>query len=99
MNPYVIKKPIITEKSLSLASTQNIYIFEVKKLANKEQIKAAVEELFKVKVLNVNTVVRAKYLKKTGKKRLQTEMPKTKKALVKLQEGDKIELFDVGGEK
>ena len=99
MNPYVIKKPIITEKSLSLASSQNIYTFEVKKLANKKQIAEAIEELFNVKVLNVNTVVRSKYIKSTGKKRIKTSFPKTKKALVKLQDGDKIELFDAGGGK
>jgi len=98
MNPYTIKSPVITEKSLSLANTQNVYTFAVATTANKDQVKVAVEKLFGVTVLEVNTIMSAKAKKRTGKKRMAVTVPKTKKALVKLKEGDSIELFDIGGE-
>lgn len=97
MNAYLIKKPVITERSLSLAEKQNVYTFEVQMGATKGQIKALVEELFSVKVMSVNTVVRHRVKKKTGRKRMSTISPKTKKAYVKLVEGNSIDLFDVGG--
>jgi len=98
MNAYLIKKPVITERSLSLANKQNVYTFEVLMNAHKGQIKEAVEKLFDVKVLEVNTVVRHRIKKKTGRKRISTVSPKTKKAYVKLAADQKIALFDVGGE-
>ena len=94
MNPYIIKKPIITEKSLHLASTQNKYTFEVDKLAKKNQIKDAIEEFFSVKVTAVNTVRSNKSIKRTGKKRMRVVVPQIKKAIVELKKGDKIEMFD-----
>jgi large subunit ribosomal protein L23 len=97
MNAYLIKKPVITERSLSLAEKQNVYTFEVQMDAKKGQIKAVVEELFSVKVMSVNTVVRHRIKKKTGRKRMSTISPKSKKAYVKLAEGNTIDLFDVGG--
>jgi ribosomal protein L23 len=51
-----------------------------------------------VKVLSVNTVVRHRVKKKTGKKRMNTVSPKTKKAYVTLAADNHIDLFDVGGE-
>lgn len=51
----IIKRPIITEKS-SIGIENGKYTFEVNKKANKHQIKDAIEELFNVKVLNVNTM-------------------------------------------
>ena len=97
MNAYLIKKPVVTERSLSLANKQNVYTFEVVMNAHKGQIKEAVEKTFDVKVLSVNTVVRHRIKKKTGRKRINTVSPKTKKAYVKLAAGDKIALFDIGG--
>ena len=97
MNAYLIKKPVITERSLSLANKQNVYTFEVLMNAHKGQIKQAVEDVFAVKVLEVNTVVRHRVKKKTGRKRISTVSPKTKKAYVKLAEGHTIALFDTGG--
>ncbi len=95
MNAYIIKKPIITEKTLRLANTQNVYTFEVAKTTNKNQIKEAVEKIFEVKVLAVNTVMRSKKNKKTGRRRLQVSMPKTKKAMVTVKKGQTIKLFDI----
>jgi len=66
--------------------------------AHKGQIKQAVENVFDVKVLEVNTVVRHRVKKKTGRKRLSTVSPKTKKAYVKLAKGQTIALFDIGGD-
>lgn len=98
MNAYIVKKPVITEKTLKLASVNNVYTFEVAKTANKNQVKEAVEKIFSVKVVAVNTVMRSKKSKKTGKRRLQVTMPKTKKAMVTLKNGDSINLFDIAKE-
>lgn len=91
MNNYrdVIKAPIITEKSSNVQTKNNTYTFKVDVKSNKTQIKQAIENIFKVKVLNVTTVnVRAKY-KKVGKYAGTTS--KYKKAYVKLAEGNRIE--------
>jgi large subunit ribosomal protein L23 len=88
---YVIKRPILTERSTFLSGELGQYCFEVDPRANKGQIKRAIEEMYKVKVLGVNTQV------KKGKHRQMrhglTQEPTTKKATVRLREGDKIELF------
>lgn len=91
MNPYeVIKRPIITEKSTGLKEKENKYIFVVDKKANKQEVKQAIEELFKVKVEKVNT---ANF---PGKKRRlgvhEGYRPDWKKAIVTLKEGQRIEL-------
>ena len=52
----IIKAPIITEKSTSIASNEKTYVFKVDAKANKSQIKDAVEKIFNVKVESVNTV-------------------------------------------
>lgn len=87
----VLKKPVLTEKSLTLMENENKYTFDVDVNANKFEIKNAVEKLFNVKVLSVNVMnVRPK------KKRLGKYVGKTnrrKKAIVKLAEGNKIDLF------
>jgi large subunit ribosomal protein L23 len=85
----VILAPVITEKS-SLASESNQVIFKVCRDATKPEIKAAVEQLFKVKVLAVNTILRK------GKTKRFRGMPgkqqDTKKAIVRLAEGDRIDV-------
>lgn len=98
MNPYIIKKPVITEKSLNLAATQNKYIFEVDKLANKDQIKDAIQEFFGVEVKDVNTTRKNKTTRRTGKKRMTVSVPQVKKAIVELKAGQKIEMFDFNPE-
>lgn len=86
----IIKRPVLTEKTY-LAMQDNKYTFDVDTRANKTQVKMAIEEIFGVKVESVNIInVRAKkkrvgrYLGKTNKRR---------KAIVKLQSGNAIELF------
>lgn len=95
MNKNILKQPVITEKSLGLANQRNVYTFAVDRHASKDQIKIAIEQLYGVKVLAVNTVMRQGDLQRTGKRRLMTKIAKTKKALVTLQTGQTIELFDI----
>ena len=87
----VLRRPLITEKSARLQET-GVYVFEVVDKATKPQIKAAVETAFKVKVTAVNTVWVKGKEKRMGRGYHRT--PDWKKALVTLQPGDKIELFE-----
>jgi large subunit ribosomal protein L23 len=87
----VIKRPLVTEQGLHLVESKNIYPFEVDKRANKIQIRNAVEELFKVKVVSVNTAHRQGKRRRLGRR--VGQRASWKKAYVKLAEGDKIELF------
>lgn len=58
MDAYkIIKYPLSTEKSIRLMESENKLIFVVDRNANKEEIKRAIEEMFKVKVVNVNTFI------------------------------------------
>ena len=99
MNPYIVIKPIITEKSVRLANTVNTYTFEVQTTANKNQVAESIEKLFGVDVIRTRTVVNQKETKRTGKKRMKVTTGKTKKALVTLKSGQSIDLFDTSEEK
>tara|TARA_B100000959_G_scaffold182695_1_gene191006 strand:- start:1915 stop:2205 length:291 start_codon:yes stop_codon:yes gene_type:complete len=88
----VIVKPLITEKSSDLQANHNKYTFQTNLNANKHEIKAAVEELFKVKVMNVRTCVY--HGKKTKVGRNSGFKPEWKKAIVTVKEGDSIQLFE-----
>jgi large subunit ribosomal protein L23 len=88
----VILRPIITERSFDLIN-DNRYTFEVAKQANKIEIGQAVETIFDVKVLNVNTIsVRGKPKRVRYAKGYSRSW---KKAIVTLAEGDAIEAFGV----
>ena len=87
----IIKKPIITEKSMLLVEEQNKYTFSVDKRANKIQIKKAIEELFNVKVVKVNVINTTPKKKRVGQ--YQGFKPQLTKAIVTLAEGSKIEIF------
>jgi len=92
MNAYeVVRRPVITEKSTMLGE-QSKYIFEVARTANKIDIKKSVEEVFKVHVLAVNIIHVAGKMRRLG--RSQGRSPAWKKAIVTLQSGDRIELFE-----
>jgi len=99
MQSNLIIKPLITEKSLSVAARDNVYTFAVNRNANKDQIKAAIEKIYLVQVMRVNTLRSNNSAKKTGKKRMSTKVAPIKKAMIKLKKGQAIELFDLGGEK
>ncbi len=93
MDPHqVIIRPVISEKSYNLIETQNQYTFQVDRRANKNQIKRAVEEAFDVKVNKVNTVNVKSKPKRQGLTRGRTAS--WKKAVVRLAEGERIELFE-----
>ena len=90
MNTYdVIRKPIITEKA-TMASEANAVVFEVAMGANKPQIRAAVEELFGVKVKAVNTTItKGKHKRFRGRMGTRRDV---KKAYVTLVEGNTIDV-------
>lgn len=87
----VILRPIISEKSSALAEVAGKYAFEVSPRANKFEIREAVEKLFNVKVREVRTLIVHGKLKRVG--RFETKRANWKKAIVTLNEGQKIEFF------
>jgi large subunit ribosomal protein L23 len=95
MHTFVIKRPLVTEKTLKLIESENTYVFEVSKRAEKNQIKKMIKDLFGVEAESVNTVMGHRGLRKTGRKRLMVTQERTKKALVKVKKGQKIELFEL----
>jgi large subunit ribosomal protein L23 len=86
----VLLAPVVSEKSYALLD-QNKYTFLVDPSANKTEIKIAVEKVFKVSVTGVNTINRV------GKKRRTRygtgRRPDTKRAIVTVADGDRIDLF------
>jgi len=86
----IILSPVISEKSYGLIE-DNVYTFVVHPDSNKTQIKIAIEKIFKVEVASVNTLNRQGKRKRTrsgfGKRK------DTKRAIVKLVDGDRIEAF------
>jgi large subunit ribosomal protein L23 len=88
----VVVKPHITEKTSAAYQDRSEYTFEVHPEATKHQIRHAIEELFGVKVTDVWTAnIRGKE-KRMGKS--AGRRPNWKKAIVKLREGDTIEIFE-----
>jgi large subunit ribosomal protein L23 len=91
----IVLRPVISEKSMDNTSHQK-YTFAVADEANKLQIKAAVEELFKVTVLSVN-VLTMKPKEKSRNRRRGRQVGYTsawKKAVVTVKAGDSIEFFE-----
>ncbi|GAA1112617.1 50S ribosomal protein L23 [Nocardiopsis exhalans] len=88
----IIVEPVISEKSYGLMD-ENKYTFIVRPDANKTQIKIAIEKIFEVKVTSVNTINRKGKRKRTrfgfGKR------PDTKRAIVSVAEGQRIDIFGV----
>lgn len=89
----ILISPIITEKSGTQIQMQNTYSFKVSINANKIEIKNAIEHIFAVKVLNVNTIRMEGKPKRLGK--YSGKRPDWKKAIVTLRAGDKIADFEV----
>lgn len=89
----VILRPVVSEKSYDLIEKVNTYTFEVDRRANKTEIKQAVQAIFGVTVTSVNTVNRRGKRKRTGW--IMGRRPHTKRALVKLEPGQSIDLFGV----
>lgn len=90
-DPYaIVKRPLVSEKSMTATEESNAFTFEVDRRANKIQIRNAIQAIFGVKVVTVRTMnVRGKNRRlgwRGGRK------PDWKKAIVKLQPGDAIEV-------
>ncbi len=92
----IIKRPVISERTLLLAQNENKYTFIVARQASKFQIKDAIEAVYEVKVEAVNTTTGHKVRKTTGKKRMATIVAPQKKAIVTVKKGQKISVFDFG---
>jgi len=93
LEPYqIVLRPIVTEKGYHRAEHQNTYYFEVHQLANKKQIKDAIEFLFDVKVLDVRTQTR-KGKRIRNRRGVYGQRRNWKKALVKLDSESKISYF------
>ena len=86
----IIFAPVVSEKSYSVLD-QNWYTFTVDPAANKTQIKIAIQQIFNVRVLTVNTANREGKRKRTRTGFGQRKA--TKRAMVKLADGDRIEAF------
>ena len=88
----VVAAPLITEKGTMVNETSNQVVFRVRREANKEEIRRAIETLFKVKVHKVRTI---NYLGKTRRVgRNVGRRPAWKKAYVTLAEGQRIDFFE-----
>ena len=88
----IIRRPVISEKSYALLD-QNVYTFEVSPDANKVEIRQAVEAIFGVRVVNVNTLNRQGKRKRNRRDGKVGKRPDRKRAIVSLAEGDRIEIF------
>ena len=92
MNLYeVIQKPVVTEKGVTKKDSERTLCFQVHADANKTQVKAAVEKLFKVKVDEVRTATFEGKLRRRG--RFAGYRPDWKKAYVRLKAGEKVPDF------
>ncbi|NQD70977.1 50S ribosomal protein L23 [Sphingobacterium shayense] len=91
----IIKKPILTEKASILTEKLNRYAFKVDHRANKIQIKLAVEEMFGVTVVAVNTAVVAGKTKSRHTKAgfVSGRSPKYKKAIITVKDGETIDFY------
>ncbi len=90
----ILRRPVITERATIMADEQSKYIFEVAAEANKLQIKEAVELIFEVDVLKVNTMVVPAKRGRRGRN-WYMRSKQWKKAIVTLKPGQKIELFNL----
>jgi len=89
----VILKPVVSEKSYGLLD-DNVYTFVVDPRANKVEIRQAIEAIFSVQVTNVNTLNRKGKRKRNRKSFTFGTRSDTKRAIVTLAPGSKIELFE-----
>jgi large subunit ribosomal protein L23 len=89
----VILRPVVSEKSYALLD-QGVYTFVVANSANPLEIRQAVEAIFNVRVTKVNTMNRAGKRKRNRKTFTFGTRPDTKRAVVTLAEGDRIDLFE-----
>src|SRR5579875_2434182 len=89
----VIVRPVVSEKSYAL-SAQSVYLFVVPKGVNKIEVRRAIERVFNVTVLKVNTLNRTGKRKRNRRKPTYGRRPDTKRAYVTLAPGQTIPLFE-----
>jgi large subunit ribosomal protein L23 len=87
----ILKRPVVTEKGVEKKDSERTLCFEVAPDANKTQVKAAVEKLFKVKVAEVRTATFEGKMRRRG--RFMGYRSDWKKAYVKLKKGEKVPEF------
>ncbi|MEP7293655.1 MAG: 50S ribosomal protein L23 [Chloroflexota bacterium] len=90
----VIRRPVVSEKASLMSEELNQYVFEVAPDANKRQIEQAVEIIFEKRVKKVNTMVMPAKRGMRGRNVYQRSR-QWKKAIVTLEAGEKLELFDL----
>lgn len=95
----ILLKPVISERSLEKVKDTNEYAFLVGRRSTKMQIKEAIEKTFNVKAKKVRTRVVSGKVKRKGTKKSLVSLQDLKQAVVKLADGDKIDLFEVKEEK
>jgi large subunit ribosomal protein L23 len=88
----IIVRPVVSEKSYA-SFDANVYTFIVASDANKIEIRKAVEEIFNVRVTNVNTINRKGKRKRNRRTGTWSSRPDERRALVSLADGDRIEIF------
>ncbi len=89
----VVLRPVVSEKSYGLLD-RNVYTFVVRTDATKVQVRDAVEEIFNVRVTKVNTLNRKGKRKRNRRMTTFGKRADTKRAIVTLQAGDRIDLFE-----
>jgi large subunit ribosomal protein L23 len=89
----IIIEPVVSEKSYALLD-QNVYTFKVHNSASKPEIHDAIEAIFGVRVLKVNTLNRPGKRKRNRRTGTYGQRPSSKRAIVTLAEGDRIDLFE-----
>jgi large subunit ribosomal protein L23 len=92
----ILKRPIVLTEKANLLRGANQVVFEVARNANKIQIRDAVQKLFNVNVVGVNTLVMRGKDRRMG--RGYAKMQNWKKAIITLKEGDSIDFFDTSAE-
>lgn len=88
----VIEGPLVTERSTVMREKENKYFLKVHPRATKSEVKKAVEQMFKVKVVGVNTMLVGGKTRRVG--RNIGKKPDWKKAIVTLKTGDSIKFFE-----
>lgn len=89
----IIFEPVVSEKSYDLVQDNNSYTFVVDRRSNKTEIKQAIQSIFEVEVVSVNTMNRQGKRKRTGY--TLGKRKDTKRAVVTLADGDSIDVFEV----
>ncbi len=89
----VLLKPVVSEKSYALMD-KGVYVFVVASDATKVEVRQSVEEIFGVRVTRVNTLNRQGKKRRNRKSNTTGRRPDTKRAMVTLVDGDRIDLFE-----